>query len=84
MTSQPMTLDEIKKASLALGYTKIQREIEAALVVVLSTWPGFSSHVKGGEYAQVDYYLEGNKSNGHKVRVHKALEEGDHWYNLSC
>jgi hypothetical protein len=82
-TSQPSTLEEIKKAALALGYTKIQCETVISPAVYLRYWTGFSSHVKGGMYATVDYYLEGNKSDRHKVRVDKALEEDDHWYILS-
>jgi hypothetical protein len=83
MATQPTDLDTVKTESLALGYTKIQAELENARVVSLKDWQGISSHVTGGMYAQVDYYLEGNKSDGHKVRVHKAMEDGNHWYILS-
>jgi hypothetical protein len=82
--TQPKTLEEeIKKAALALGYTKIQCETVISPAVYLRYWTGFSSHVKGGVYATVDYYLEGNKSDRHKVRVHKTLKDDDHRYILS-
>jgi hypothetical protein len=83
MTSEPMTLEDLKKEARAFGYTKIQRTLENSRVEHVIDWRGFSTHVEGGMYATVTYYLEGNKSDGHKVRVHKALEEGDHWYILS-
>ncbi|HEV7551838.1 MAG TPA: hypothetical protein VGP65_09150 [Candidatus Angelobacter sp.] len=81
--AQPKTLEEIKKAALALGYTKIQCETVISPAVYLRYWTGFSSHVKGGMYATVDYYLEGNKPDRHKVRVHKTLKDEDHRYILS-
>jgi hypothetical protein len=71
--SKEVSLEEIK----ALAFTTIQREIEGAPVLPLKDWMGFSSHVSGGMYASVTYYLEGNR-----VRVHKALEDGDHYYIL--
>ncbi|HEY5027207.1 MAG TPA: hypothetical protein VIK39_02265 [Candidatus Angelobacter sp.] len=82
-TSQPRTLEEIKKAALALGYTKIQCETGTSPAVYSRFWTGFASHVEGGGRATVDYYMEGNKSDGHKVRVHKALKNDDYWYILS-
>jgi hypothetical protein len=80
---QPKTLEEIKKAALALGYTKIQCETVISPAVYLRYWTGFSSHVKGGVYATVNYYLEGNKSERHRVRVHKTLKDDEHRYILS-
>jgi len=80
---QSMTLDEIKEKALSLGCTKVQRQLENARVVELKDWKGFAPHISGAMFAQVDYYLEGNKANGFKIRVHKALEDGDHWYALS-
>jgi hypothetical protein len=82
-TSQPNTLEQIKKAALALGYTKIQCKTGATPAVYSRYWVGFASHVEGGGRAKVDYYMEGNKSDGHKVRVHKVLQGEDHWYILS-
>ena len=73
-----MNLDELKKEALAAGYTKIQREAPNAPTVSLSDWKGFSSHVTGGVYASVAYYLEGNR-----MRIHKTTEKEDHWYTLS-
>jgi hypothetical protein len=71
--SKEISLAEIK----ALPFETIQREAKGAPVVPLQKWQGFSSHVSGGTYATVTYYLEGNR-----VRVHKALEDGDHYYIL--
>jgi hypothetical protein len=82
-TSQPKTLEEIKKVALALGYTKIQCETVISPAVYLKYWTGFSSHVKGGMYATAHYVLEGDKSNRHKVRVHKTLADHAHRYLLS-
>src|SRR3984893_338222 len=81
--TQPKTLEEIKIAAMALGYTKIQCETVISPAVYLRYWTGFSSHVKGGMYATVDYYLEGNKSERHRVRIHKTLKDDEHRYILS-
>jgi hypothetical protein len=81
--TQPQTLEEIKKAALALGYTKIQCETVISPAVYLRYWTGFSSPVKGGVYAPVNYYLEGNKSDCHKVRVSKTLKDVEQRYILS-
>jgi hypothetical protein len=71
--SKEISLEAIQ----ALNYTTIQREDGSAPAASLRDWRGFSSHVSGGLYATVTYYLEGNR-----VRVHKALEHGDHYYIL--
>jgi hypothetical protein len=81
--TQPKTLAEIKIAAMALGYTKIQCQSVISPAVYLRYWTGFSSHVKGGVYATVDYYLEGNKSERHRVRVRKTLKDDEHRYMLS-
>jgi hypothetical protein len=81
--TQPKTLEEIKIAAMALGYTKIQCETVISPAVYLRYWTGFSSYVKGGMYATGDYYLEGNKSDRHRVRVHKTLKDDEHRYILS-
>jgi hypothetical protein len=77
-----MNLVEVKKAASALGYTRIQRTPEKSTAMYLRDWNGLTSHVTGGMYAQVDYYLEGSKSDGYTVRVHKATDS-NHWYILS-
>jgi hypothetical protein len=74
----PMSIEELKEKAKARGYTRIKRDAEYAVVVILENWPGFSTHVSGALSAAVNYYLVGDR-----VRVEKALEETDHWYVLS-
>jgi len=72
------TLDELKTEIQNRGFTRVKRDAENAKEVALKDWTGFSSHISGGAYAMVTYYLEGNR-----LRVHKALQQEDHWYTLS-
>jgi hypothetical protein len=76
--SKSMELEKVKTTASALAYTTIKSDEPNARPVPLATWKGFSSHVSGTLFATVTYFLEGNK-----VRVHRVLDEKDHYYTLN-
>jgi hypothetical protein len=76
-----MIFEEFKTKALALGHTNVQSDEDNAPVVPLKDWKGLWSGTSGGRPGMsqsVTYTIEGSR-----VRIRKALEEGDHWYTLS-
>jgi Recombination endonuclease VII len=61
-------LTELKERAVILGYTKIQRQLKGAHVVLLAAWNGFSSEADNAyNHVSVWYALDGDK-----VTVYKA------------
>ena len=66
---------ELKERAVILGYTRIQRQLKGAPVVLLAAWNGFSSEADSAyNRVSVWYALDGDK-----VTVYKAGKPEAHY-----
>ena len=66
--SGQLGLTELKERAVILGYTKIQRQLKGAPVVLLAAWNGFSSEADSAhDHVSVWFALDEDK-----VTVYKA------------
>lgn len=78
MGDEQLSIAELTQQAGALGYTKIQRQVDGAPILPLATWNGFSTESGSGfSHVAVWFSLDVNK-----VTVNK-MGEPDAYYLLS-
>ena len=78
MGNEQLNLAELKEQASALGYTKIQRQVDSAPILPLAAWNGFSTE-SGSGFSHVAVWF---RLGGNKVAVNK-MGEPDAYYLLS-
>jgi hypothetical protein len=78
MGNEQFNLAELNERASALGYARIQRQVDIAPTLPLATWNGFSTESGSGfSHVAVWFRLDGNK-----VAVNK-MGKPEAYYRLS-